>query len=129
MSLRRCLNCTTLYALSLPRCPQCWSDDSIEEGSQMPKITKHGGPSDASLPTPEPAPLEGETPAPPVTPEPTEPPPAPPAPPSDDRESAGEGDSAPDEPGEPEPAAPLLTARAAGTSRRARPSGSGSSGR
>lgn len=54
MTLRVCDECTTKYAPDAPRCPHCGHTESHEEG-QMPKITVHGGPSDATLnpPTPD----------------------------------------------------------------------------
>ena len=41
-----CLDCTTVYAVGAPRCPHCGS--TRYEGYPMPKITRHGGPSDAT---------------------------------------------------------------------------------
>lgn len=62
MSLRVCLDCTTAFAVGVPRCPHCGSERHAEEGSaaalgiqhgipieieedDMPKITRHEGPS------------------------------------------------------------------------------------
>lgn len=64
MTLRVCLDCTTGFAVGVPRCPHCGSERHAEEGSAaalglhargrieedtMPKITRHGGPSDKAL--------------------------------------------------------------------------------
>lgn len=61
MTLRVCMDCTTAFAVGVPRCPHCGSERSAEEGTAqalgvfargrveeepMPKITRHGGPSD-----------------------------------------------------------------------------------
>ncbi len=70
MSLWRCTECTTAYAVGLPSCPHCQST-SREDGA-MPKITKAGGPSHEAVPDAAP---EVEHPAPEV--EPAEPEPAP----------------------------------------------------
>lgn len=48
MALWTCAGCFTHYAVGLPACPQCASTDHHEEGT-MPKITVHGGPSNAWL--------------------------------------------------------------------------------
>lgn len=51
--------CGTKYAVGLFRCPRCHSTKFHEEGS-MPKITRHGGPTDKTLPpTPPPNKQEG----------------------------------------------------------------------
>lgn len=42
--LWECLECSTRYALDLQACPHCGSDHREED---MPKITRHGGASDA----------------------------------------------------------------------------------
>lgn len=72
MSLWVCLDCTTAFAVGVPRCPHCGSERHAEEGSaaalgiqasvpveleedRMPKITRHGGASVAGV---EPAPVE-----------------------------------------------------------------------
>lgn len=47
MALMRCLDCTTRFAPGLHRCPHC-TGTRCERDDGMPKITKHGGPSDAS---------------------------------------------------------------------------------
>lgn len=39
-----CADCTTVYTVGAPRCPQCQSTDHAEQGELMPKITRHGGP-------------------------------------------------------------------------------------
>lgn len=67
MSLRVCLDCTTAFAVGVPRCPHCGSErhaaqheaealgiqhgvpvEISEEENSMPKITRHGGASVAS---------------------------------------------------------------------------------
>jgi RNA polymerase subunit RPABC4/transcription elongation factor Spt4 len=48
MALNECEGCTTLFAVGLRMCPNCRSKDFHEEG-EMPKITVHGGPSNAAL--------------------------------------------------------------------------------
>ncbi|CAM5265055.1 putative protein OS=Streptomyces fumanus OX=67302 GN=GCM10018772_05250 PE=4 SV=1 [Streptomyces fumanus] len=46
MALLVCTDCTARYSVGAPRCPQCGSTEHVEEGAQdMPKITRHGGPS------------------------------------------------------------------------------------
>jgi hypothetical protein len=50
MTLRVCQGCTTRFAVGLLACPHCRSTEHYEEGSVMPKITVHGGPSNASDP-------------------------------------------------------------------------------
>lgn len=50
MALRVCQRCTTRFAVGLLACPHCRSTEHYEEGSVMPKITVHGGPSNASDP-------------------------------------------------------------------------------
>lgn len=41
-----CVGCTTVYAVGAPRCPHCGSTEYTEQGAaDMPKITRHGGPS------------------------------------------------------------------------------------
>lgn len=47
MALWVCEGCSTKYAVGLSRCPRCHSSEFYEEGA-MPKITRHGGPSDAT---------------------------------------------------------------------------------
>lgn len=61
MTLLVCLDCSTAFAVGVPRCPHCGSERKAEEGTAaamglhargrveediMPKITVHGGPSD-----------------------------------------------------------------------------------
>ncbi|KOV86066.1 hypothetical protein ADL02_19415 [Streptomyces sp. NRRL WC-3723] len=74
MSLWVCLDCTTAFAVGVPRCPHCGSERHAEEGSaaalgiqasvpvevedSMPKITRHGG---ATVAGDEPAPVEDVT--------------------------------------------------------------------
>lgn len=67
MALRVCLDCTTAFAVGVPRCPHCGSERHAEEGSaaalgihhgvpidseeedSMPKITRHEGASVADV--------------------------------------------------------------------------------
>jgi hypothetical protein len=54
--LWRCLACGTRYAVGLPACPHCWSEDYEEDG--VPKITSSGvsfpePPGPAAVPEPE----------------------------------------------------------------------------
>lgn len=48
MALWRCKRCGTAFAVGLPYCPQCTSTDHEEDGA-MPKITREGGVTDATL--------------------------------------------------------------------------------
>ena len=50
MVLWLCSACTAGYAVGLAGCPQCGSTDYSEEGQDMPKITVHGGPTNAADP-------------------------------------------------------------------------------
>lgn len=43
-----CNPCTAAYSPDAPRCPQCGSTDYREQGEPMPKITVHGGPTNAA---------------------------------------------------------------------------------
>ncbi|NGO68522.1 hypothetical protein [Streptomyces boncukensis] len=43
MALWECAECTTAYAVGLSACPHCKSTKRVED--DMPKITRHGGPS------------------------------------------------------------------------------------
>lgn len=45
--------CGTKYAVGLFRCPRCHNTEFFEDGDPMAKITRHGGPSDKTLPVPE----------------------------------------------------------------------------
>lgn len=47
MALWVCAGCSTAYAVGLPACPQCLSTDR-EEDHPMPKITLHGGATNAA---------------------------------------------------------------------------------
>jgi len=47
MALWRCKRCTTVFAVGLHCCPQCTGTD-VEEDSEMPKITVHGGATNAA---------------------------------------------------------------------------------
>ena len=47
MALNECADCTTAFAVGLPRCPHCRSTDFAEQGQDMPKITEHGGATNA----------------------------------------------------------------------------------
>lgn len=49
MALWICLDCSAAYAVGQSRCPNCRSEDYIEEGT-MPKITVHGGPTNDAEP-------------------------------------------------------------------------------
>lgn len=49
MALSVCQECTTRFAVGLLACPHCHSTKFYEEGSVMPKITVHGGPSNAAV--------------------------------------------------------------------------------
>jgi hypothetical protein len=42
-----CAGCSTAYAVGAPHCPQCLSTDR-EEDHPMPKITVHGGATNAA---------------------------------------------------------------------------------
>nr|PPQ57143.1 hypothetical protein C5F59_10950 [Streptomyces sp. QL37] len=54
MALWVCRGCTAAYSVGAPRCPQCSSTDWREEGEDdMPKITVHGGATNADAPEPE----------------------------------------------------------------------------
>lgn len=54
MVLLICNRCGAKYAVGSPYCPQCTSTDYRPEGEEdVPKITQHGGPSDASVVPPE----------------------------------------------------------------------------
>ncbi|MEU0465024.1 hypothetical protein ABZ215_13555 [Amycolatopsis sp. NPDC006131] len=46
-----CQECTTAYAVGLLACPHCASTNYLEEGQDMPKITVHGGASNANTET------------------------------------------------------------------------------
>jgi hypothetical protein len=57
MALWVCRTCTAKYSVDAPRCPQCGADDHFEDGTQpaeeeedpeMPKITVHGGATNAA---------------------------------------------------------------------------------
>lgn len=48
MALNTCAGCTTKFAVGLARCPHCRSTEFQEDGD-MPKITRHGGPSVAGI--------------------------------------------------------------------------------
>lgn len=47
MTLWRCKRCTTRFAVGLHCCPQCTGTD-VEEDTEMPKISKHGGATNAA---------------------------------------------------------------------------------
>ena len=59
MALWTCTNCTAAYSVGAPQCPHCGATEHIEEGQDMPKITRHEGPSIAGVTG---AWSEGETP-------------------------------------------------------------------
>jgi hypothetical protein len=50
MALWRCEGCTTLYAVGLSHCPRCRGTTFHEEGQRVPKISRHGGASNKTLP-------------------------------------------------------------------------------
>jgi len=50
--------CGTKYAVGLFRCPRCHNTAFYEDGDPMAKITRHGGASDKTLPTPDAAAVE-----------------------------------------------------------------------
>jgi hypothetical protein len=54
MALRKCLACTTRFAVGAETCPHCGSTNHVEEGEQMAKNTLHGGPSNKEAPPGEP---------------------------------------------------------------------------
>lgn len=43
MSAWVCSGCTAVYSVDAPACPQCGSTEYVEQGVEMPKITRHGG--------------------------------------------------------------------------------------
>jgi hypothetical protein len=45
--------CGTKYAVGLSRCPRCHNTEFFEDGDPMAKISRRGGASDKTLPTPE----------------------------------------------------------------------------
>ncbi|MEU5596822.1 hypothetical protein [Streptomyces sp. NPDC020298] len=53
MALWECAECTALYSVGAPKCPQCGSTVRVNETTQKPeedemaKVTVHGGASDA----------------------------------------------------------------------------------
>lgn len=47
MALNECADCTTAFAVGLLACPHCRSTDFAEQGQDMPKITTHGGATNA----------------------------------------------------------------------------------
>lgn len=59
VSLWICRLCGAAYSVDAPRCPQCGSTDYLE--SSMPKITVHGGPTNAADDV-EPEPIDGPAP-------------------------------------------------------------------
>ncbi|GGR61426.1 hypothetical protein GCM10010251_92810 [Streptomyces aurantiogriseus] len=40
-----CTVCSTVFSVGAPCCPHCGSTKHVEEGQEMPKITRHEGPS------------------------------------------------------------------------------------
>lgn len=62
MTLHVCCDCTTKFAPDAPACPHCGCRKSIEEGAEMPKITVHGGATNAgeTVDTTAPAAVEGD---------------------------------------------------------------------
>jgi hypothetical protein len=53
LALNECGDCTTPFAVGLPRCPHCRSTNFAEQGQDMPKITEHGGATNAAEPGPD----------------------------------------------------------------------------
>lgn len=55
MALWRCQDCGTKFAVGLRMCPQCTSENSVEDSEEdtMPKTTVNNGPSDAQTYPPE----------------------------------------------------------------------------
>lgn len=47
-----CLACTTGYSVGAQGCPHCGSAEYAEEGTEMPKISRHGGASNKNAPAP-----------------------------------------------------------------------------
>ena len=52
VALNACGDCTTKFAVGLLKCPHCGSTEYEEDGT-VPKISRHGGPSDKTLPAPD----------------------------------------------------------------------------
>jgi SAP domain-containing protein len=48
MALWVCGGCSTKYSVGAPACPHCGSLEHYEEGGVMPKITRHGGATNAA---------------------------------------------------------------------------------
>lgn len=50
MALMVCRRCGTVFAVGLSRCPNCTAEDAYQQGEEdgMPKISVHGGPSNAA---------------------------------------------------------------------------------
>ncbi|HEX5996146.1 MAG TPA: SAP domain-containing protein, partial [Jiangellales bacterium] len=46
-----CLQCTTAYSVGADGCPHCGSHEYAEEGTEMAKISRHGGPSNKTTGT------------------------------------------------------------------------------
>lgn len=70
MATWECAECTTVYSVGAPKCPQCGSTVRVneqtrpEEEQDMAKITVHGGPSNAAADEEqggEDAPVSGES--------------------------------------------------------------------
>lgn len=53
MALWVCTVCTTKYRVALFLCPRCHNTEFHEEGDPMAKITRHGGASNKTVPSPE----------------------------------------------------------------------------
>lgn len=66
MALQVCAGCTTVFSVGALRCPHCGSADYYEEGQAMPKITVHGGATNAAATDPAPVDLPDDE---PTTPE------------------------------------------------------------
>jgi hypothetical protein len=53
-----CLACTTVYSVGAAECPHCGCTEYVEEGTDMAKISRHGGPSNKAVGVVESAPVE-----------------------------------------------------------------------
>lgn len=120
MTLLVCLDCSTAFAVGVPRCPHCGSERKAEEGTAaamglhargrveeepMPKITVYGGPSDrADIQAPEPEPEASEA-----------------AEGGEDVSAGSSGETSSRKPSQkPEPSSPRRQSRARGTGSRSK---------
>lgn len=58
MTLWVCTACATSYSVDAPCCPHCTSTSQVEEGQEMPKLTRHGGATDTNAPEAPQTPVE-----------------------------------------------------------------------